>query len=39
MGQGQFSIDVQPGFGNRDRGIQFNYSRPLQDLGLGSLLG
>jgi hypothetical protein len=39
MGQGQFSIDVQPGFGNRERGIQFNYSRPLQDLGLGSLLG
>ena len=39
MGQGQLSIDVQPGFGNRDRGIQFNYSRPLQDLGLGSLLG
>lgn len=39
MGQGQLSIDVQPGFGNRDRGIQFNYSRPLQDLGLGSLIG
>lgn len=39
MGQGQLSIDVQPGFGNRERGIQFNYSRPLQDLGLGSLIG
>lgn len=39
MGQGQFSIDVQPGFGGRERGIQFNYSRPLQDLGLGSLIG
>ena len=39
MDQGQLSIDVQPGFGNRERSIQFNYSRPLQDLGLGSLLG
>lgn len=39
MGQGQLSIDVQPGFGNRERGIQFNYSRPLQDLGLGSFIG
>lgn len=39
IGQGQYSIGVKPGIIGDERAIQFNYSRPLQDLGLGSLLG